>query len=136
MRYTMMTLAIILAASGGAMDGMAQTTTEPPPAPSSQPIPPPTAPAPTAALTPAPPPGPKAKDYQGLDVFASDSQQIGKVTKVAELPDGKIGNIEVHSSGFFGYFAKVYVLPAAQTTLKSGRVELAVTSEQAKQWLK
>ena len=136
MRSLIMTLAITLAVYGGAFDGVAQTTTEPPPAPSSQPIPPATPPAPTAAPTPAPPPGPKAKDYQGLDVFASDSQQIGKVTKVAELPDGKIGDIEVHSSGFFGYFAKVYVLPAAQTTVKGGRVELAVTSEQAKQWLK
>lgn len=69
-------------------------------------------------------------------MFGSDSQQIGKVVKAVDTPDGKVGDIEIHSSGFFGYFAKVYVVPAAKTTVKSGRVELSATSDEAKKWLK
>ena len=110
---------------------VAQTT------PTEQGSPPPSTPAPTqSAPTPAPAPGPKAKDLQGLDVFGSDAQQIGKVTKVETMPDGKVKGIEVHSSGFFGFFSKAYVVPAEKMNLKNGRVELSMTSEQAKQLVK
>ena len=135
MRYLVMALAVTGVVYCGALNVAAQTTSDPP-ATASPPAPPAVAPAPTTPPTPAPPPGPKARDYQGLDVFGSDSQQIGKVVKASETPDGKVSDIEIHSSGFFGYFAKVYVVPAAKTTVKSGRVELAATSDEAKQWLK
>jgi sporulation protein YlmC with PRC-barrel domain len=111
------------------IDAVAQTTTtEQPPA---------TVPTPTqSAPAPTPAPGPKAKDLDGLDVFGSDAQQIGKVAKVAVMPDGKVKEIEVHSSGFFGFFSKAYVVPADKMNLKNGRVELSMTSEQASQLVK
>jgi ribosomal 30S subunit maturation factor RimM len=84
---------------------------------------------------PRPPAGPGAKDFEGLDVFGSDGQQIGRVVKTSETPNGQVKNIEVHSSGFFGFFAKVFMVPADKATIKAGRVELAASSDQAKQWL-
>lgn len=139
MRTPMALLAIALAAGVGA-GALAQTTTDQPPA--ANPTPPPaTAPTPAPAPAPAtpaspPPSGPKAREFQGLDVFGSDGKQIGKVVKAAELAGGKAGDLEIHSQGFFGFFASVYVVPADKATLKSGRVELSATSDQAKQWVK
>jgi len=112
-------------------NAVAQTTT------TEQPQAPPSSPAPTQIVpAPTPPPGPKAKDLEGLDVFGSDAQRIGKVANVAVLPDGKIKDIEVQSSGFFGFFSKIYIVPAEKMHLKNGRVELSMTSEQAKQLVK
>ena len=110
----------------------AQTT----PQPSEQSAPPAAAPPPAQPQPPAPPPGPKATDLKGLDVFGSDGQQIGRVQNATAAPDGRAKEIEVHSSGFFGFFAKVYMVPADKASLKGGRVELAATSDQAKEWLR
>ena len=134
MRRLTTTLALLLAlflSTWDAHDGVAQTTT------TEQGSTPPGA-APTTQSTPSPvaAPGPKAKDLEGRDVFGSDAQQIGKVTKVETMPDGKVKGIEVHSSGFFGFFSTGYVVPAEKINLKSGRVELSMTSEQAKQFVK
>src|SRR5262245_48168416 len=52
-----------------------------------------------------------AKDIQGLDVFGSDGQQVGKIAKV-NVTDGTIRNVEVQSIGFLGFFSKTYLLPA------------------------
>lgn len=110
----------------------AQTT----PQPSEQSAPPAAAPPAAQPQPPAPPPGPKATDLKGLDVFGSDGQQIGRVQDATAAPDGRAKEIEVRSSGFFGFFAKVYRVPADKATLKGGRVELAATSDQAKEWLR
>ena len=155
MRAIAAALTIMLSVSLGVMCLQAQTSSEQPsptnPAPSPQPPPAPavtppepsqqpppapaaTPPAPVAAPAPAPPAGPKARDLQGLDVFGSDGKLIGRVLKATELSGGVAGDLEVHSQGFFGYFASVYVVPANKAALKNGRVELSVNSEQAKQW--
>ena len=133
MRYVVM-LALVLAVGGvcTAVDTRAQTTTEPPastspPAPSANTVTP---------TTPAPPPGPKAGDVKGLDVFGSDGQQVGRVVNATETPEGRVKDVEVHSRGFFGYFATAYFVPGDKVTVKGGRVELSVPSDQAKQWAK
>ena len=74
-----------------------------------------------------------AKGLDGLDVFSSDGQQVGKVVKVNVLAEGKVKDVEVHSSGFFGFFSSAYVLPADKLTMKGGRLDVAMTSEQVKQ---
>lgn len=108
------------------------TTTEPPKTASPSSAPPstsqntPTSPATAAA------PAIDAKDLQGLDVFASGGQQLGKVTQVNTSPDGKIKDVEVQSAGFLGMFKTTYLVPIDKVTKKGGRVELSMTSEQAK----
>ena len=76
-----------------------------------------------------------AKDIQGLDVFGSDGQQVGKIAKV-NVTDGTVRDVEVQSIGFFGFFSKTYLLPAEKLNKKGGRVELSMTSEQAKKFAK
>jgi sporulation protein YlmC with PRC-barrel domain len=76
-----------------------------------------------------------AKDIQGLDVFGSDGQQVGKIAKV-NVTDGTVRDVEVQSVGFLGFFSKTYLLPAEKLNKKGGRVELSMTSEQAKQFVK
>ena len=77
-----------------------------------------------------------AKDIQGLDVFGSDGQQVGKVAKVNTVADGNVKDVEVQSGGFLGFFSKTYIVPADKLNKKGGRVELSMTSEQAKQLIK
>lgn len=94
-------------------------------------------PSPPTASTPSPvSPAIVAKDIQGLDVFGSDGQQVGKVAKVNVVPDGNIKEVEVQSEGFLGFFSKTYIVPADKLNKKGGRVELSMTSEQAKQLIK
>ena len=93
----------------------------------------PTPTAPTPVTTVAP--GLTAKDLEGVDVFGSDGHQIGKVTKVDEA-NGKVTSVEVKSPGMFGFFAKTYVVPAEKLNKKDGRVELTMTSDEAKQLAK
>jgi sporulation protein YlmC with PRC-barrel domain len=76
-----------------------------------------------------------ASDIQGLDVFGSDGQQVGKIAKV-NVTDKAVKNVEVQSGGFLGFFSKTYLLPADKLSKKGGRVELSMTSEQAKQFIK
>ena len=126
MRATIALLAITLIAQIAILDAVAQTTTDqtPPPANAPPPVPTPApeaTPAPTAAPVPTPPSGPKARDFQGLDVFGADGQRIGKVAKAGELADGKAGELEIRSPGFFGFFSRLYVVPAEKVTLKNGR---------------
>ncbi len=73
-----------------------------------------------------------ARELQGLDVFASGGQQLGKVTKVDTAPDGKVKEVEVQSNGFLGLFKTTYVVPVEKLTKKGGRVELSMTGDQAK----
>jgi sporulation protein YlmC with PRC-barrel domain len=104
------------------------------------------APAQSSSPTPSPPtasnspslvsPAIVAKDIQGLDVFGSDGQQVGKIAKVNVVPEGNVKDVEVQSGGFFGFFSKTYVVPADKLNKKGGRVELSMTSEQAKQLIK
>jgi sporulation protein YlmC with PRC-barrel domain len=82
-----------------------------------------------AAAAPAVPAAPviTAKDLEGLDVFGSEGRQVGKVSKVNE-GDGKVKNIEVQSSGYFGFFKKTYVVPFDAVKKKDGKIELSLTS--------
>ena len=86
-----------------------------------------------AQITQPLPPPPSAKEYEGRDVFTSDGQQLGKVTKANTLSDGNIKDIEVETAGFLGFFSTTYVVPVGKTALKGGRIDLSITSEQAKQ---
>ncbi len=95
--------------------------TPPPPAKDAAPAQPAAAPAVPAA------PVITAKDLEGLDVFGSEGRQVGKVTKVNES-DGKVKNIEVQSSGYFGFFKKTYVVPFDAIKKKDGKIELSLTS--------
>jgi sporulation protein YlmC with PRC-barrel domain len=77
-----------------------------------------------------------AKELQGLDVFGSEGQLVGKIEKVNVLPDGKVRDVEVRSRGFLGFFSKTYVVPTDKLSKKGGRVDLSMTSEQAKRQAK
>jgi sporulation protein YlmC with PRC-barrel domain len=94
---------------------------------------PPSASTPSASSTPPAPPAPSLapKDLQGLDVFGSEGQQLGKVAKVNVAADGKVKDVEVQSGGFLGFFKSTYVVPAEKLAKKAGRIELSMTSEQA-----
>jgi sporulation protein YlmC with PRC-barrel domain len=118
---------------------LAQSTTSEPPkavapnaAPSSTPQNTPTPPAATPAPSAATTTPLNAKDLQGLDVFASGGQQLGKVTKVNTSADGMVKDVEVKSAGFLGMFKTTYLVPADKVAKKGGRVELSMTSDQAK----
>ncbi len=76
-----------------------------------------------------------AKDLEGVNIFGSDGQQIGEVAKVNEA-NGKVTSVEVKSPGMFGFFAKTYVVPVEKLNKKDGRVELTMTSDEAKQLAK
>ena len=116
---------LLLAIAAGSPGGLAQSTTT---------TPSPNAGATTSATPEAAPPALVAKEIEGLDVFSSDGQQIGKVAKVNVIADGKVKDVEVQSGGFLGFFSKTYVVPADKLNKKGGRVELSMTSEQAKQF--
>ncbi|MGH6816756.1 MAG: PRC-barrel domain-containing protein [Hyphomicrobiaceae bacterium] len=119
----------VLAVTAGASSLWAQTTP-----PSAPPAPPPavTAPAPIAPASPML----TAKELEGLAVFGSEGQQLGKVAKVNVKPDGNVKDVEVHSSGFLGFFGKTYIVPVEKFNKKGGRIELSMTSEQAKQYVR
>jgi hypothetical protein len=90
---------------------------------------------PPAALSPAVA-SLNPKELQGLDAFASGGQQLGKVTKVDTLPDGKVKDVELQSSGFLGMFKTTYVVPVDKVAKKGSRIELSMTTDQAKQFIK
>ena len=87
---------------------------------------------PAKADTPAQAAKDEGKSLVGLDVFSSEGQQIGKVSK-ADQSNGKLTSIVVESKGFLGYFKKTYVLPADAIKTKSGRVDLSMTGERIAQ---
>jgi len=97
----------------------------------------------TVPATPAGPPDASssashvlaAKDIQGLDVFSSDGRQVGKIAKV-NATNGTVKDVEVQSAGFLGFFSKTYLLPADKLSKKGGRLDLSLTGEQAKQFIK
>ena len=89
-----------------------------------------------AQVTTTVPTTPAAKDLEGKDAFSSDSQQLGKVAKANTLADGNVKDIEIQSSGFLGFFSKTYVVPADKASVKGGRVEVSMTSDQVKQLAK
>ena len=69
-------------------------------------------------------------------MFASGGQQLGTVTKVDTLPDGKVKDIELKSAGFLGMFKTTYLVPADKVAKKGSRIELSMTSDQAQQFVK
>jgi sporulation protein YlmC with PRC-barrel domain len=75
---------------------------------------------------------PTAKDLEGKDAFSSDGQQVGKVTKVEVLADGNVKAVEIQSSGFLGFFSTTYVVPVDKVSVKGGRVDVSMTSDQVK----
>ena len=52
------------------------------------------------------------------------------------LPTAKVTNVEVQSPGILGFFSKTYVVPAEKLNKKGDRVELSMTSDEAKQLAK
>jgi sporulation protein YlmC with PRC-barrel domain len=118
-------VALILVLATFCDPSFAQSTAPPPTAPSES--------TPPASNTPPAPPAPSLapKDLQGLDVFGSEGQQLGKVAKVNVAADGKVKDVEVQSGGFLGFFKTTYVVPAEKLAKKAGRIELSMTSEQA-----
>ena len=117
-------LAALILSSGIALNpGRAVSQSSPPP------------PTPGAVTIPSPP-ALAAKDIQGLDVFGSDGQQVGKIAKVDAVADGTVRDVEIRSGGFLGFFSKTYVVPGDKLTKKGARVELSMTSQQAKQFIK
>lgn len=142
-RHTLAVAAPILLLAAATTLSLAQTepSTSQPPAATS-PAPAASTPPANGAQTPVPPaataqpaspaPALTAKDLEGLDVFGSEGQAVGKVAKV-NVADGKVQSVEVHSGGWFGFFKKTYVVPADKLNKKGGRIELSMTSEEAKQ---
>jgi sporulation protein YlmC with PRC-barrel domain len=125
--------AAMLAVAALTGPSFAQSTTSQTPAPSEK-TPPASTATPAPSTTPAAPaPSLTPKDLQGLDVFGSEGQQLGKVAKVNVAPDGKVKGVEVQSGGFLGFFSTTYVVPVEKLNKKAGRIELSMTSEQAKQ---
>jgi hypothetical protein len=109
-----------------------------PPAASPPAASPPPAAAPTATAPVASPPSAPvlaANEIQGLNVFGSDGRQVGKIAKV-NVTGGAVKDVEVRSGGFLGFFSKTYLLPAEKLNKKGGRVELSMTSAQARQYIK
>lgn len=89
--------------------------------------------APAKADTPAEPAKAAAdKDLMGLDVFGSEGQQIGKVSKVNRT-DGELSSIVIESKGFLGFFKKTYEVPADAIKTKAGKIDLSITSERVAQ---
>jgi sporulation protein YlmC with PRC-barrel domain len=117
--------ALILVSATLCGPSFAQSTTPQSTAPSASTSP--------ASNTPPAPPAPSLapKDLEGLDVFGSEGQQLGKVAKVNVATDGKVKDVEVQSGGFLGFFTTTYVVPAEKLAKKAGRIELSMTSEQA-----
>lgn len=118
---------------GNPLAAGSQTASAPPPAASA-----PAASAPTATAPVASPPAAPvlaAHEIQGLDVFGSDGRQVGRIAKV-NVTGGAVKDVEVQSGGFLGFFSKTYLLPAEKLNKKGGRVELSMTSEQARQYIK
>ena len=72
----------------------------------------------------------------GLAVRRLGGQQLGTVTRVDTLPDGKVKDVELQSGGFLGMFKTTYVVPADKVAKKGSRIELSMTSDQAKQFAK
>ena len=68
-------------------------------------------------------------------MFSSDGRQVGKIAKV-NATNGTVKDVEVQSAGFLGFFSKTYLLPADKLSKKGGRVDLSLTGEQAKQFIK
>jgi sporulation protein YlmC with PRC-barrel domain len=123
------TAAVLALALG--MAAMMQASLAQSPSPQSPPSAPPTAAAPSQPPA-IPLPALTAKDLEGLDVFGSEGQQLGKVTKVNMSTDGKVKDVEVQTQGFLGFFRTTYVVPVEKLSKKAGRIDLSMTTEQAK----
>jgi sporulation protein YlmC with PRC-barrel domain len=127
--------ALSLAALSGPSFAQSLPAAQPPAvAPSASPPP-----AAGTTTTPTAPPAPAAltaKDLQGLDVFGSEGQQLGKVANVNIAADGKIKGVEVQSMGFLGFFKTTYLLPAEKLAKKAGRIELSMTRGDAQKFTK
>ena len=138
MRHTTYVFPVVAILSIGMVVGSTPSPAQLPPAhtPSPAPSPAPGATPSAPSAVPAPPPAPpaiNAKEIEGLDVFGSDGQQVGKIAKVNVVSGGNVKDVEVQSAGFLGFFSKTYVVPVAKLNKKGGRVELTMTSEEAKQ---
>ena len=130
-----------LMVAGAVAQTPAEQAKAPTPSPASPPaaqgVPAQAAPSSTPQTAPAATvPSLNPKDLQGLDVFASGGQQLGTVTNVSTLPDGKVKAVELKSAGFLGMFKTTYVVPVDKFAKKGSRIELSMTGDQAKQFIK
>lgn len=103
-----------------------QATATPAPASTAQPAAQPG----SAAANTAPTPTLSAADIQGLDVFGSDGQQVGKVIGVNQS-DGAVKSIDVQSNGYFGFFKNTYEIPANAVKKNGAKLELSMSSGDA-----
>jgi len=136
---TLMSLMVAAAVAQTPVEQSKSTTPSPASPPIAQGAPAQAAPS-SSSTPPAAPaaavPSLNPKELQGLDVFASGGQQLGTVTRVDTLPDGKVKDVELQSGGFLGMFKTTYVVPADKVAKKGSRIELSMTSDQAKQFAK
>jgi len=134
---SLMSLMVVGAAAQTPADQSKAATASPASPPAAQGAPAPAAPSSTPPVTPvATVPSLNPKELQGLEVFATGGQQLGTVTKVSTLADGKVKDVELKSGGFLGMFKTTYVVPADKVAKKGSRIELSMTSDQAKQFVK
>ena len=77
-----------------------------------------------------------AGEINGLGVFGNDGQRVGRVGKVNATPEGVVMEVEVRSGGFLGFFSATYVVPADKLNKRGGRLDLVMTSGQARQFKK
>ena len=134
---TLMSLMVAAAVAQTPAEQSKSATPSPTSAPTAQSAPVQAVPSSTPPAAPAVVvPSLNPKELQGLDVFASGGQQLGTVTKVDTLPDGKVKDIELKSAGFLGMFKTTYLVPADKVAKKGSRIELSMTSDQAKQFVK
>ena len=68
----------------------------------------------------------------GLEVWSSDGQQLGEVTKVNRAADGNVQSIYADVGAFLGIGGKTVEITSDQFQQKDGRIELSMTAEAAK----
>jgi len=72
------------------------------------------------------------EDLAGLEVWSSDGQQLGQVTKVNRAADGTVQSIYADVGAFLGIGGKTVEITSDQFQEKDGRIELSMTAEAAK----
>lgn len=66
----------------------------------------------------------------GLPVYSSDGQQIGKVIQV-RVADGRVNAVRAELSGNLGIGGKTIEIPAARFKSNADRIVLSITAEEA-----
>lgn len=70
-------------------------------------------------------------DLVGLEVYSSDGQRLGEVTKANQGADGKIESIHIDISTFLGLGSKTVEVRAEQFTETENGIELTLNAADA-----